>query len=455
MTGSDTPRSISGCTEWAPLTRRRLLTGGVASAASLALWGGVPKAAVTGSRDPRLLTVILRGGLDGLSMIAPVGDPDYERLRQKIALKPEGGGVNAGLALDGFFVLNPAMPFLHELYKRHQAMAVHAVSTPYRGRSHFDGQDVLESGLGGVGRTDDGWLNRALAGLPSAGQANPKGLVQGSADLGLAKGLAQGLAMGAVVPLVMRGKAPVMSWIPKANSLELRESTVARLMDLYGQSDPKLARAFSQGMDIDRVDRASGAMVAARAPVGALPPAPGGGLPPTVRPFRDFVETAEMAAKFLVAADGPRIGTLSYNGWDTHANEGAAQGQLANRLAGLDAAIRAFADGMGAAWKDTVVIVVTEFGRTAAVNGSDGTDHGTATAALLIGGAVRGGRVLANWPGLAPQNLFEARDLQPTCDLRTVLKGVLHDHLGVPSGVLATAVFPDSRTTLPTEGLIV
>jgi uncharacterized protein (DUF1501 family) len=247
----------------------------------------------------------------------------------------------------------------------------------------------------------------------------------------------------------------VMSWIPKANSLELRESTVARLMDLYGQTDPKLARAFSQGMDIDRVDRASGAMVAARSHVGALPPAPGGGLPPTVRPFRDFVETAEMAAKFLVAADGPRIGTLSYNGWDTHANEGAAQGQLANRLAGLDAAIRAFADGMGAAWKDTVVIVVTEFGRTAAVNGSDGTDHGTATAALLVGGAVKGGRVLANWPGLAPQNLFEARDLQPTCDLRTVLKGVLHDHLGVPSGVLATAVFPNSRTTLPTEGLIV
>jgi uncharacterized protein (DUF1501 family) len=440
MVGNITVPLASQCKEFTTLSRRRLLSGGVASAASLAMWGGIPKSAIAGTRDPRLLTIILRGGLDGLSMIAPVGDPNYEALRQKIALKAEGGGVNAGLPLDGFFVLNPAMPFLHELYKRREAMAVHAVATPYRGRSHFDGQDVLESGLGGVGRTDDGWLNRALAGLPSAGAANPAGLVQGST--------ARGLAMGAVVPLVMRGKAPVMSWIPKANGLELRDSTVARLMDLYGQSDPKLAKAFAQGMDIDRVDRATVAMASSKVPTGSP------GLPAAARPFRDFVETAETAAKFLSAVDGPRIGTLSYNGWDTHANEGAAQGQLANRLAGLDAAIKAFADGMGTAWKETVVMIVTEFGRTAAVNGSEGTDHGTATAALLLGGAVRGGRVIANWPGLAPQNLFEARDLAATCDLRTVLKGVLRDHLGVPTGVLAKAVFPDSATVVPTEGLI-
>jgi uncharacterized protein (DUF1501 family) len=288
---------------------------------------------------------------------------------------------------------------------------------------------VLESGLGGVGRTDDGWLNRALSGLPSAGRANPAGL-----------------AMGAVVPLVMRGKASVMSWIPKTYGFELRDSTVARLMDLYGQTDPKLARAFAEGMNIDRVDRA-GVAAAASAPKPVMPAAP-------ARPFRDFVDTAETAAKFLSAADGPRIGTLSYNGWDTHANEGAAQGQLANRLAGLDAAIKAFADGMGPAWKDTVVLVVTEFGRTAAVNGSEGTDHGTATAALLLGGAVKGGRVMANWPGLAPKNLYEARDLAPTCDLRTVLKGVLRDHLGVPTGALASAVFPDSRMATPADGLI-
>jgi uncharacterized protein (DUF1501 family) len=422
----------SGCVELAHVTRRQLLSG--ASAASLAMWTGIPKAASADRRDPRLLTIILRGGLDGLSMVAPVGDPDYERLRQKIALRADGAGLNSGLPLDGFFVLNPAMPFVHDLYRKREAMAVHAVSTPYRGRSHFDGQDVLESGLGGVGRTDDGWLNRALAGLPRAGNANP-----------------QGLAMGAVVPLVMRGAAPVMSWIPKTNGLELRESTVARLMDLYGQTDPKLARAFAEGMKIDRVDRVSSAMAAV--PPSAQKPAAQAG-PPVARPFRDFVDTAETAAKFMSAADGPRIATLSYNGWDTHANEGAAQGQLATRLAGLDAAIKAFAEGMGVAWKDTVVMVLTEFGRTAAVNGSEGTDHGTATAALLVGGAVKGGRVMANWPGLSPKDLFEARDLAPTCDLRTVLKGVLRDHLGVPSGILANAVFPDSHATAPTDGLI-
>jgi uncharacterized protein (DUF1501 family) len=435
-----TGKMMSSCTEFATLNRRRLLAGGAAGAASLAMWGGLPRTAIAGARDPRLLTMILRGGVDGLSMVAPVGDPDYQRLRQKIALQAAGSETNAGLPLDAFFVLNPAMPFLHELYKKREALAVHAIATPYRGRSHFDGQDVLESGLGGVGRTDDGWLNRALQGLPSAGRANPAGMVPGST--------AKGLAMGAVVPLVMRGKAPVMSWIPKANGLELRESTVARLMDLYGQTDPKLARAFAQGMDIDRVDRAGSALAAGPAKSPVSPAA-------TARPFRDFVDTAETAAKFLSAADGPRIGTLSYNGWDTHANEGAAVGQLANRLAGLDAAIKAFADGMGAAWKDTVVIVVTEFGRTAAVNGSDGTDHGTATTALLVGGAVKGGRVIADWPGLAPKNLYEARDLAPTADLRTVLKGVLRDHVGVPTVALADVVFPGSRAASPLDGLIV
>jgi uncharacterized protein (DUF1501 family) len=427
----------SGCAEFSALTRRRLLAG--AGAASLAVWGGMPRVASAGSRDPRLLVMILRGGLDGLSMVAPTGDPDYVRLRQKIALHTIGAAndVNAGLALDNLFVLNPAMPFIHELYQRRQAMAVHAVATPYRGRSHFDGQDVLETGLGGVGRTDDGWLNRALAGLPRTGLVNPQGL-------------AQGLAMGAVVPLVMRGQSPVLSWIPKANGLELRDSTVARLMDLYGQTDPKLARAFAEGISIEQIDR--GPVASASPVVGATPAA--AKAPVVARPFRDFVDTAETAAKFMSAADGPRIGTLSYNGWDTHANEGAGQGQLANRLAGLDAAVKAFCDGMGRVWKDTAVMIVTEFGRTAAVNGSDGTDHGTATAALLVGGAINGGRVVATWPGLAPNNLYEARDLAPTLDLRAVFKGVLRDHLGVPHSTLAHTVFPGSAAVTPLHDLI-
>ena len=410
------------CSEHLSLSRRQLIRG---SAASLALWGFIPKSVAVGTRDPRLLTVVLRGGLDGLSMIAPVGDPDYARIRQKLALTSDGP--MAGLPLDGFFVLNPSMTYLHSLFVKGEALAVHAVATPYRGRSHFDGQDVLESGLGGVSRAEDGWLNRALAGLTIAGKADPKGL-----------------AMGAVVPLVMRGATPVMSWIPQAYGIQLRDSTIARLMDLYGQSDPKLARAFAEGLEIDKVGMttSSGVMSAPALPASGQ------------RPFRDFIETAETAAKFMSAGDGPRVGALSFNGWDTHANEGTVQGQLATRLAGLDAAIKAFAEGMGSVWKDTVVVIVTEFGRTAYTNGTEGTDHGTATAALVLGGAVKGGRVIAKWPGLADKNLHEGRDLLPTLDLRTVVKGVLRDHLGIPAGALGTTVFPESRGIDPVDGLI-
>jgi uncharacterized protein (DUF1501 family) len=406
------------CHENAVLSRRRLLQGG---AASLALWGGMPRAAMAGSKDPRLLTIILRGGVDGLSLAAPIGDPDYKRLRQHIALEP-----TAGLPLDGFFVLNPNLPFLHGLFQKKQALVSHAVHTTYRERSHFDAQDMLEAGSA-TGRTSDGWLNRALIGMRMEGKASPKGLVT-----------------DAVVPLVMRGKAEVLSWIPKVYNAPLRDSTVARLMDLYAQTDPVLAKAFAQGMEINRAAEAG--MVGG---ANGAPTAGAGG-----RAMRDFMDAAEAAATFMSKPDGPRIGALSFNGWDTHANEGVLQGQLGQRFLGLDHALKAYHDGMGAAWKDTVVVIVTEFGRTAAVNGSDGTDHGMATTALLAGGAVNGGRVLADWPGLSDANLYERRDLKPTADLRGLLKGVLRDHLGVPGGALASAVFPDSAAVKAVENLM-
>jgi uncharacterized protein (DUF1501 family) len=435
------------CSENVVLNRRRLLSGG---AASLALWSFLPKAAIAGTRDPRLLTIVLRGGVDGLSLAAPVGDPDYVRLRQHIAMGGPGQG-SGGLALDSLFVLNPNMPFLHGLYAKKEALIVHAVHTPYRERSHFDGQDVLESGLGGVGKADQGWLNRALAGMPSAGKADAKGL-----------------SIGPVVPLVMRGKAQVLSWIPKIYNLPLHDSTVARLMDLYAHTDPALAKSLAAGMEIHRVAEAGGAMASATPAVtkpasdvtmqmagGGTMTMPQQPAQPNAALFREFTEAAEAAAKFLAAADGPRIGALSYNGWDTHANEGVVQGQLGNRLAGLDAAIRVLADGLGAAWKDTVVMIVTEFGRTARVNGTSGTDHGMATCAVLVGGAVKGGRMIADWPGLADGNLHEARDLKPTRDLRTIFKGVLKDHLGIPDGALGSTVFPESGTAKPLADLVV
>ncbi len=406
-------------------TRRGFL---VAASASLALWSFLPKAAFAGTRDPRLLVMILRGGLDGLATVAPLGDPAYAELRGEIALQTSGEG--AALPLDGFFALNGAMPHLHALYGRKQALLAHAVHTPYRERSHFDGQDVLESGLAAFSRNDDGWLNRALVGLPHAGQANPRGLV-----------------IGPTVPLVLRGKAATLSWIPKVAGIPLRESTVQRLSDLYAHTDPVLARAFAQGMEISRV--AEGESDSQRKTPVSQPATPA---PP--RPFREFVEPAEAAARFMSTADGPRIGVLSYNGWDTHANEGPAKGQLANRLAGLDAALAALETGMGAAWKDTIALVITEFGRTARVNGTAGTDHGMATVALMAGGAVAGGRVISDWPGLNPGALYEKRDLKPTMDLRGLVKGLLRDHLGVPAGALEATVFPASKDAKAVDGLV-
>jgi uncharacterized protein (DUF1501 family) len=403
------------CTENIVLSRRALLGG---AAASLALWGYVPRAIAAG-RDPRLLTIVLRGGLDGLSLAAPVGDSAYAGLRGRLALS--ASGPLPGLPLDGYFVLNAAMPFLHALYQKREALIVHAVATPYRGRSHFDGQDVLESGHPAQGRKDDGWMNRALTSMPRAGQADPKGL-----------------AMGAVVPLVMRGPAPVMSWTPRTYGNPLTESTIARLIELYSITDPKLAKAFADGVAIERMAESSGVST-------APPKGKGKAEPQQSRMFGDFIGTAEAAARFLSAPDGPRIGALSYNGWDTHANEGAVQGHLATHLAALDAAIKAFVEGMGPAWKDTVVLIVTEFGRTARINGTDGTDHGTATVALALGGAVAGGRIVADWPGLAHNRLFEGRDLTPTRDLRSLFKGVLIEHLGLGERALGERVFPESQ----------
>lgn len=408
-------------------SRRLLLKG---ATASLALWGLKPGRALAASGDPRLLVVILRGALDGLSAIAPVGDPDYIALRGALAVPTDGP--NAGRRLDDLFVLNPRMAFLAGLFEKREALAVHAVASPYRGRSHFDGQDVLESGLAGVGRIEDGWLNRALAALPADRIAVPR----------------KGLAVGAVVPLVMRGTAPVLSWIPDTSRQPLHASTIGRLADLYAETDGRLAKAFAEGVAIGRVGQGgAGAAAVKGAPAGSGP----GGRP---QPYRDLVEAAKVAAGFLAAPDGPRVGALSINGWDTHANEGVLEGQLGNRLAGLDLALQTLHDDLGAAWKETVVVVVTEFGRTAHPNGTSGTDHGTATVALALGGPVKGGRVIADWPGLAEAALYEQRDLKPTTDLRGLLKGVLRDHLGLAEAQLSASVFPGSVAIRPIDGLL-
>jgi uncharacterized protein (DUF1501 family) len=411
----------------APSRRQLLLASGV-----LFAWTYLPKIARAEGRDPRLLVVILRGALDGLAAVAPVGDPGWIALRGDNALRLDGPA--PGLRLDDFFVLNPAMPNLHRLYRAGEASIVHAVATPYRERSHFDGQDVLESGLAAPGTADTGWLNRALGALDPGGRINPD-----DSNAGRRKAF----AVGPVTPLVVRGPAPVLSWTPPR--LEpATDDTLMRLLDLYRHTDVAMAHALEERIGLAAIARAGGMEMTSgpARPTGAA----------QVRAY--FAESAGSAAKFMARPDGPRVGAIAFDGWDTHANEGAVNGRLAALLGALDGAIAAIETGMGPAWHDTVLAVVTEFGRTARINGSDGTDHGTGTIALLAGGAVKGGRVIADWPGLREADLLEKRDLRPTTDLRAVLKGVLHDHLRLPEAALARTVFPDSAATKAASGLV-
>ena len=398
-------------------TRREML---LASGALFA-WAYMPSLAQAEGRDPRFLVIVLRGALDGLATVAPVGDPNWVRLRGNDALLTSGE--TAALPLANFFALNPAMPNLYRMYKAGQATIVHAVASPYRERSHFDGQDVLESGLTKPGG-DTGWLNRALAGL------KPSDRVAGKDTF----------AVGPITPLIARGSAPVLSWTP-SRLQPAGNDTLGRLLDLYRHTDPVLARALEERNAL-----------AAIASEGA--DEPGYGRKPGGPLLAYFTEAATGAARFMARPDGPRVGALAFDGWDTHANEGAAHGRLSVLLGALDSALAAIEDGMGAAWKETVVAVITEFGRTARINGTEGTDHGTATVALLAGGALKGGRVIADWPGVADAALYQGRDLKPTADLRAVMKGILRDHLRADERVLAQQVFPDSATVKALDGLM-
>jgi uncharacterized protein (DUF1501 family) len=402
-----------------PSRRQLLLASG-----TLFAWARLPRLAHAEGRDPRLLVIVLRGALDGLATVAPVGDPDWAALRGDDALMLDGK--TPALKLTDFFGLNSAMPNLHRMFEANAAIIVHACATPYRERSHFDGQDLLESGLPRPAVSESGWLNRALATLSPGGRVDPRG--------------SKAFAVGPVTPLVVRGPAPVLSWSPQRVQ-PASADTVQRLLDLYRHRDAKLAAVLEENGKLSAIEH-SGEMV----------PNQSGPRPAQVRSY--FAEAAGTAAKFLAQSDGPRVGALALDGWDTHYNEGIASGRLSQLLASLDGALAAIETNMGPAWRETAVALVTEFGRTARINGTNGTDHGTATVTLLVGGALRGGRVIADWPGLKPADLYENRDLKPTTDLRAVLKGLLKDHLRADERALAEHVFPGSKDVKPMAGLV-
>lgn len=400
------------------LSRRRILhglAGGMAAAA--ALGPGLSLARLPGEK--RLVVVILRGGVDGLAAVPPHGDPAYRRARGKLALSGPGG-TDGLLDLDGSFGLHPALKVLHGMYRDGDLLAIHAAAAPYRARSHFDAQDVLENGTARPGGARDGWLNRALRALDPA------------RDAGL------GLALGESVPLILRGPVRVASWSP--NVLPLPEPALLDEIARLWRHDAVLEPALAEGLRLQDPDRSQ--LKNGRGLRGLYGP-------------RGIVTYAEKAGRMLARAEGPRIAVLEMGGWDTHANQGLTAGRLANHLAAFGDGMGELKAALGAHWSHTAVLAVSEFGRTAAPNGTNGTDHGIAGAALLFGGAVAGGRVRADWPGLAASQLYEGRDLRPTTDLRALFKAALRDHLGVDAGALETDVFPDSRAVKPLEGLFV
>ncbi len=386
------------------LSRRAFLSHAAIAAGTAAL--PVRLALADAVTDKRLVVVLLRGGMDGLSAVPPLGDLAYRSLRGKLA-------ISDAVQLDGFFGLHPSLEPLKPWYDAGELLAVHAAATPYRERSHFDAQDVMENGAAAPGRKRDGWLNRTVA------------LLGGGARR-------LGLALGQSTPLILRGDAPILSWSPSPIP-EAHPEFIELVAAIY-RDDDLFAKALADGRAADEM--AGGQMS-------------GGGRRGGWRAGRALFEAG---GRMLADPEGPRIATLEQPGWDTHVGQGAAQGRLANALKGLADNLVAMKATLGPVWQDTAVVVITEFGRTVRPNGSGGTDHGTATAALLAGGAVAGRRIIANWPGL--NRLHEGRDLAPTLDLRAVLKAVLRDHLEIPDRALTGAVFPGSEVIAPMPGLI-
>ena len=381
------------------ISRRLFLAGGAAAGlTSLSL----PRMAFARARtDRRLVFVIQRGAADGLHIVAPTGDPTFAGIRGDFA-----GDFEKGARLDGFFTLHPALSQTAMMYAERQALFVHAIASPYRDRSHFDGQNVLETGGSAAYRLKDGWMNRLLALLP--------------------QDEARALALSFTVPMALRGSHQVSSYEPS----KLRAPTddlLNRVAALY-EGDQQLHSLWSTAMETRMTAGATGADGAQN-----------GGA------------TGALAAKMLSGPSGARIAMIETNGWDTHSGERA---RLANQLKGLDAMMAAMKVGLGSEWANTLVIVATEFGRTAAPNGTGGTDHGQASAAMLLGGAVAGQKVIADWPGLAKAALYEGRDLRPTLDLDTLIAGALAQHYALEPARVMSTLFPESRGGALTKPLI-
>ena len=375
--------------------RRQILIGG--SAAALM---GPRIAFAKAETERRLVFLIQRGAADGLATLAPTGDPAYAGLRGDLASDLVGLP-----KLGGLFALHPSLPQLGALYGKGEVLFAHAVASPYRDRSHFDGQNVLETGGALPYDRKDGWMNRLIGLLPGPG--------------------IKGLAVSATVPTALRGDVQVASYAP-SNLPDAPQDLLQRVSMLY-EGDAQLHALWNEAL-------------ATRAMAGEL----------GLGTARGAAAAGKLIASLMTGPEGARIVMAESGGWDTHAGQ---KNRLANQLTGLDAVLAALRENLGAAWKDTLVVVATEFGRTAAVNGTGGTDHGTASLAMLLGGTVAGGRILTDWPGLGPSQLYEGRDLKPTMSIDALLAGAIAGHFGLDPAQAAPRLFPGGQGK-PLSGLI-
>ena len=407
------------------LNRRFLLQSFAAAGAVCAFGARASFAFAATPGDRRLVVVILRGALDGLAAAPPHGDKDYASVRGDLALQTSGAG--ALHDLDGFFGLHPSFTNLKSLYDANELVVFHNICSPYRDRSHFEGQNVLESGGVHPHLLQDGWLNRAL---------QPMGLA----------GTDRALAIAQTPPLMLSGKIQTGSWMPAVMPAP-DELFLNQVRALYAD-DAVLKQSLSSALALQAAAQNAMDDPASMQPGQGGQKRPGGG-------YGDLTALFQGAGKLLATEGGPRVATLEASGWDTHVAEGAADGQLARRLQALDSAIAALKIAMGEeTWSKTAVVMATEFGRTVHPNGSGGTDHGTGGAAFLFGGAVQGGQIKAEWVGLSSGALKDGRDQPARTDLRALFKGVLMEQMDVPSGALETTIFPDSMSAVPIKGLI-
>ncbi|MBV2149872.1 DUF1501 domain-containing protein [Sphingobium sp. AS12] len=382
------------------LTRRSFVTAlGTTLVLSTGLGGTIVFARAATER--RFVFVIQRGAADGLATLAPVGDPAFVGQRGVLA-----EDFAQASKLDAMFALHPALANVARMYAAKEALFAHAVASPYRDRSHFDGQNVLETGAAAAYSVKDGWLNRLLALLP--------------------REEAKGIAVAATIPMALRGKVEVASYAPSALP-DASDDLIARVAMLYA-NDPRLHAVWEQAMATRTLTRDLGS---------------GGG--------RNAAATGALAARLLGEQGGARIAMIETGGWDTHAQQ---RGRLAAQLRGLDAMMDALKQGLGPLWANTMVLVATEFGRTVKINGTQGTDHGTASMAMLLGGAVQGGRVIADWPGLADAALYEGRDLRPTMALDALIGSAVAGHFGIEGPRAMAGLFPETGSARLIDGLV-